>query len=75
MNIVDVGILVAGIVVVCQAVKTAGLQSKYVPLFAIVLGIGGSFLLEGVSWIATASGVLVGLATTLGFREIKRATE
>ena len=64
-------LLVGVIVVVCEAVKRAGLNSRYIPLLSLLLGIGGSLYFNGSDFLAVLNGVLVGLATTLGYREVK----
>lgn len=73
MEILNIGEVVAGILVVCQAVKIAGVKSKYIPLLAVLLGVGGAFLFGGIEWDSAFVGILLGLGTTLTFREIKTA--
>lgn len=67
--------LVAVILVVCEAIKRAGLQGKYVPLLAVVLGIVGSVYLAGTNWLAVASGVVVALATSGAYGAVKGLTK
>jgi hypothetical protein len=73
MDVVQVGELVGGILVVCEAVKRAGLRAKYIPLLSAVLGVAGAVYFGGPDLLAAGAGVLVGLGTTLGYREVKSA--
>lgn len=71
MENIEFGSIVVIIVAVCEALKQAGLQSRYVPILSVVLGIGGAFAFDGVNFLSTASGILLGLATTGGYRLVK----
>lgn len=72
----DIAKLVAIILVVCEAVKRAGLASKYVPFLAVVLGLIGSFYIgDGVDTLTVAAGVLVGFATSGGYGAFKGLTK
>ena len=73
MEVIEIGSVVGAILVICQAVKMAGVKSKYIPLLAILLGIGGAFVYGGVQWGSTLVGIILGLSTTLTFRELKSA--
>ncbi len=66
-----VGYLVGIILVVCQAVKVAGVAGKYIPILAVVLGIVGAMYFDGANFLAVASGVLIGLATSGAFGAVK----
>ena len=67
--------LVGGILVLCWAIKQAGLNTRFIPILAMILGIAGAMYLGGVNLLSTTSGVLMGLATTLGYREVKSSFE
>lgn len=67
----QVSAIVILVVAVCEAVKMAGVPSRLIPLLAVVLGLTGAFVFEGVSFLSSASGVVLGLATTGGYRLIK----
>lgn len=67
----QLGEVVGAILVVCQAVKIAGVPKKYIPTLAILLGVGGAFLFGGVHWDSSVVGIILGLGTTLTFREVK----
>lgn len=67
--------LVFIIVVLCEGIKRAGLKSKYIPLLAALLGMGGGVYLGGANWISSTSGILVGLATTGGYTMFKKIQE
>jgi len=73
MELINFGEIVGAILVVCQAVKMAGVQSKYIPLLAILLGVVGAFVFGGVHWDGALVGIILGLGTTLTFREVKTA--
>ncbi len=73
MSITSIGEIVGGILVICQAIKWTGFSKKFIPLLAIVLGVVGAFVFGGVDWANTLVGILLGLGTTLTFREIKAA--
>lgn len=73
MEIESIGKIIVAILVICWAVKKAGLNSKYVPILAIFLGVGGAFLFGGLEWANLLIGLIVGLGTTLGYRETKQA--
>lgn len=60
----DVGVLLmASISVVTEVCKRFNLPAKYLPLVAVVLGIGGGLLLISVTVKAAIVGLLLGAAT------------
>lgn len=72
----ELGYLVVIIVVVCEVVKRAGfLKSKYIPFLAVVLGLTGVVYFDGANFLASASGALVGLATTGAYGAFKGLTK
>lgn len=71
----EIAQLVVVILVVCEAVKRAGLQGKYVPFLAVVLGIGGAFYFDGANFLNTLSGVLMGFATSGAYGAFKGLTK
>jgi hypothetical protein len=75
MDSIQIVSLVGAIVVICEAVKKAGLQSKFVPLLSILLGVVGAFAFGGADLLSALSGILIGLGTTLGYRVTKEAIE
>lgn len=67
-------VLVAVIGGLTEAVKRAGLDSRYAPIFAIVVGLtctyffvgkGSDILMQGLVASLTASGLYSGIKTTL----------
>ncbi len=66
-----VGAMVVIIVGVCEALKSAGIPSRFVPLLSVILGLGFAYFTQGVDFVSTASGVILGLATTGGYRVVK----
>ena len=71
MNPVSISEVIGAILVLCEGVKALGVNAKYIPLLAMILGIGGAFLVGGTSVVNTLVGILLGLGTTLGYREVK----
>lgn len=69
----EIGALVVIIVAVCEAVKRAGLNKRYTPLLAIILGVVGSLYFGGASWLVALSGVITGL-TTSGLYDFTKKT-
>ncbi len=67
----QIGALVVLIVAICEAIKRAGLASRWIPLVSVVLAIAGAWFFDSVSFLSTVSGVILGLATTGGYRVVK----
>jgi len=53
--------VVVVIVAICEAVKRVGVSTRYIPLIAVVLGIGGAMYFDGVNWLATGAGIIMAL--------------
>lgn len=64
MTLTNVTGLVLIIVALCQAIKYAGVASRWIPIISILLGLIGSILLGGPSWIEMATGVISGLTAS-----------
>ena len=71
MDLKNVGEVIGAIVIICEAVKRLGVNSKYIPVLALLLGVGGALLFGGVDWANALVGITLGLGTTLGYREVK----
>ncbi len=71
MNDLQVGLIVILIVAICEAVKQAGVPSRFIPLLSVVLAVAGTFAFAQVSFLSTAAGVIIGLATTGGYGLVK----
>ena len=70
---VIVGAIVVVIITICQAVKIAGLPSRWIPLLAIALGIVGAYFFgNGSSLLIVSSGVIVGLTSAGMFDLVKQ---
>lgn len=74
MNEVQIGLLVVVIIGLCQAIKYAGVNTRWIPLIAIILGLAGSIFLGGANWLTilaglvsafTASGIFSGFKKTV----------
>lgn len=71
MDATQIGFIVVVVVGITEAIKYAGLSSRWSPLIAVVLGLGMAFFYEGFNFLATAAGVILGLATTGGYAVVK----
>lgn len=60
----QIGALVTIIAAICEALKYAIGSSRWIPLFSVVIGLIGAYFIGGVSFLSTASGVVLGLSTT-----------
>ena len=72
MENLEIGSLVVVIIALCEAAKRVGLNTRYVPVLAIVLGIAGSFYFSGASWLTTGAGVLTALISSGLYSGFKR---
>jgi hypothetical protein len=69
---IEIGYIVVVVVGICEAVKYAGLKSRYIPLLAVVLGLVATYFFSSeVNWLSSFAGVMIGLATTGGYRVVK----
>ncbi len=71
MDYTPIGMIVILVIAICEAVKIAGLDSRWIPLLSVVLSVGAAVWLDGANVGATAAGVIVGLSTTGGYRLVK----
>lgn len=53
--------LVAIIIALCEAIKRAGLSTRWIPLIAVVLGITGAVYFWGSSWMIAGAGIITSL--------------
>lgn len=67
----QIGALVTIIVALCEAIKYAIGDSRWIPLFSVILGLVGAYFLSGFSFLSTAAGVILGLSTTGGYTLVK----
>ena len=56
-------ILVGLIIGISQILKTTWVNSRWIPLITLVLGVGGSYLFSGVTNVSTIVGLLAGLSS------------
>lgn len=56
--------LVPVLIGVNEVIKNVGVPTRFIPVFSLALGIGGSFLVPGVStvFVAVVGGVVIGLS-------------
>ena len=71
MSTIEIGYLVIIVVALCEGAKYAGLKARFIPLLSAVLGLIGALYWGGATFLAAGAGVIVGLATTGGYRLIK----
>ncbi len=67
----QIGALVTIIVGICEAIKYAVGDSRWIPLFSVILGLAGAYFIHGVSFFSTGAGVILGLSTTGAYRLVK----
>lgn len=72
MNDIEIGVIVAIIIAVCEAVKYAGLKTRYIPLIAIALGIGGAVYVGGINWMQVLYGILTAFIASGMFSTFKK---
>lgn len=59
--VIESAVIVVVILALCQALKMAGVAGKYIPLFAVILGIvAGVWVVKDLSIIST---IVAGLAS------------
>ena len=75
MDIIVISQIVGIVLIVCWVAKQVGIKSNLIPLLAIILGGAGAIILGGTEWLNALYGVFTGLATTLGYREVKASLE
>jgi hypothetical protein len=64
MTLTNVTGLVLIIVALCQALKYAGVNTRWIPIISILLGLIGSIILGGPSWMEMATGIISGLTAS-----------
>ncbi len=67
----QIGAIVIIILAVCEGLKRAGVPSRYIPLISAIAGLLAAIPFGGVNFLSVASGVILGLATTGGYRVVK----
>lgn len=71
----DITLQISSIVVIimgiCEALKKAGVPTRWIPMISVVLGIISAFFVGGVSFLSVASGVILGTGTTGLYRVVK----
>lgn len=70
-------IIVAGVVGLVEVLKIAGLPTKFAPIIAILLGIGGYFLMPGGMMVREIVfyGILSGLSAAGLYSSVKKMAE
>lgn len=71
MDSIQIGFIVTLVIGICESLKIAGVPVRFIPLISVVLGIVGTLAFDGVSFLSTAAGVILGLAATGGYRVVK----
>ncbi len=70
-TVTSISAIVIIILAVCEGLKRAGVPSRYIPLVSAIAGILVALPFGGVNFLSVASGVILGLATTGGYRTVK----
>jgi hypothetical protein len=73
MEYTQVGLIVVLVIAICEGAKFARLPSRWVPLLSVLLGIAGAFVFDGVNFLATAAGVVLGLGTSGLYDVVKKS--
>ena len=61
------------IIAICQALKEAGVSTRFIPIISIILGILGATFYGGVhGWLEIAAGVATGLTASGLFSAFKK---
>lgn len=68
----ELGALVVIIIAVCEAIKRAGVSTRYIPVIAIVLGIAGALYFGGTSWLMVGAGIFTALGSSGLYSGFKR---
>jgi len=63
--------IVTVIVAICESIKQLGVPSRFIPIISVALGLGCAFLSSGFNFLSIASGVILGLSITGGYRLVK----
>lgn len=72
MNYTQIGLIVVIVGAICEALKYVGVHSRWMPLIAIVLGLAGAFVFDGINFLSTGAGVVIGLSTSGIYDVVKR---
>ncbi len=67
----QIGAIIVIILAVCEGLKRAGVPSRYIPLVSVIAGLVVALPFGGVNFLSVASGVILGLSTTGGYRVVK----
>ena len=73
MAYTQIGLIVVLVLAICQSIKYAGLSSRWMPLISVVLALAGAYLFDGVNFLSTASGVILGLGTSGLYDVVKKS--
>jgi len=72
MTLTNISGLVLIIVALCEAAKYAGVNTRWIPIISILLGLIGSVVLGGTSWIEMSAGIISGLSASGLFSAYKK---
>ena len=71
MTDIQIGFIVVIVIALCEAIKYAGVKSRFIPIIAVILGLIGAYIYGGVNFLSSGAGLVLGLATTGGYRLLK----
>lgn len=60
----EIAALVVIIIGICEAIKYAGMNTRWIPLIAVLLGIVGTLIIGTTGWLTILAGVMSGLAAS-----------
>lgn len=73
MSDTQFGSLLVVIIAVCQAAKYAGLNSRWIPLLSLVLGLSGAVYVGGaVNWLSILAGLVTSFTASGMFSAFKK---
>ena len=56
--------MIVVIMALCEAIKYTRISSRWIPLLAVLLGIGGAIAFGKDGWLDLAAGVVTGLSSS-----------
>jgi hypothetical protein len=73
MNYTQIGLIVVLVIALCEALKRAGFPNRFIPLLAVGLSIVGAFIFDGVNFLATSAGIILGLGSSGLYDVVKKS--
>lgn len=67
----EFAVLIPIVTGVVQAIKMAGISSRFAPVLSLIIGIAGAFLIGGMDTVSALAGVVAGLSASGLFSGVK----